>query len=45
MPGAGFCTRPSRGRVHDRCMDILAVAMGLAAFAILLGLIFAIDRI
>jgi len=26
-------------------MDILAVAMGIAAFAILLGLIFAIDRI
>jgi hypothetical protein len=26
-------------------MDILALAMGIAAFAILLGLIFAIDRI
>jgi hypothetical protein len=26
-------------------MDILAVALGIAAFAILLGLIFAIDRI
>ena len=25
-------------------MDILALAMGIAAFAILLGLIFAIDR-
>jgi hypothetical protein len=32
-------------RVDHRPMDILAVAMGLAAFAILLGLIFAIDRI
>jgi hypothetical protein len=26
-------------------MDILAVALGIASFAILLGLVFAIDRI
>jgi hypothetical protein len=36
---------PSRERVDHRPMDILAVAMGIASFAILLGLILAIDRI
>jgi hypothetical protein len=40
----------SRYRLHAggpiiALMDILALAMGIAAFAVLIGLIFAIDRI
>jgi len=31
--------------VHDRPMDILALAMAIATFAILFALIYAIDRI
>jgi hypothetical protein len=27
------------------CMDVLAIAMAIATFAILIGLIYAIDRI
>jgi hypothetical protein len=54
-PGAVFTTSLyratiSRYRLHAGgpiivVMDILAVALGIASFAILLGLIFAIDRI
>jgi hypothetical protein len=28
-----------------RCMDALAIALGIAMFAILFGLIYAIDRV
>jgi hypothetical protein len=45
MRAGRFCTAPSRNAIHDVAMDVIAIAMGIAAFAILLGLIFAIDRI
>jgi hypothetical protein len=39
------CTVPSRNAIHDVTVDVVAIALGIAAFAILLGLILAIDRI
>lgn len=40
-----FCTDRARIGTEDRGMDVLAIALGVAMFAILLGLIYAIDRV
>jgi hypothetical protein len=45
MPCGSFCTRASRRNFHDVRMDIVAVVIGVAMFAILLILIEAVDRI
>jgi hypothetical protein len=36
---------PSQVSVHDVRMDAVAIALAVATFAILIGLIYAIDRI
>jgi hypothetical protein len=45
ISAGGFCTDPSRPSVQDVRMDIVAVLIAVAAFAIMLGLISAIDQI
>jgi ABC-type phosphate/phosphonate transport system permease subunit len=37
--------RPVQREVHYRLMDILAIAMAIATFAILFALIYAFDRV
>jgi hypothetical protein len=41
----GFCTDSARRGIEDHRMDALAIALGVVMFAILFGLIYAIDRI
>jgi hypothetical protein len=45
MATGPFYMRPSRLADHDRRMDIVAVVLGIAMFAVLFGLIYGIDRI
>ena len=45
MPAPRFYMGPSRPADHAVGMDIVSVVLGLAMFAILFGLIYAIDRI
>jgi hypothetical protein len=45
MSAVPSCTDPSRVAVEDELMDVIAVVLGIAAFAILLLLIEGIDRV
>jgi hypothetical protein len=45
MPCAGFVMRPSRDGSHDVAMDVVAIVMGIAMFAILLAMVAGIDKI
>ncbi len=45
MAADGFCTDSARRGIEDHRMDALAIALGVVMFAILFGLIYAIDRI
>jgi hypothetical protein len=45
MAAAGFCIPPSRRASNHRCMDAIAVILAIATFAILIALIFGIERI
>ena len=45
MARTRFCMGPSQISVHDVRMDAVAIATAVATFAILIGLIYAIDRI
>jgi hypothetical protein len=45
MTAGRFCMSPSRRAVQDVRMDIVAVLVAITAFAIMLGLISAIDQI
>jgi hypothetical protein len=45
MRTVGFCTRRVCDWRHDRAMDIVAVLLGIVMFAVLLALIYGIERI
>jgi hypothetical protein len=45
MAAGHFYMRPSRPAGQDARMDIVAVVLGVAMFAVLFGLIYGIDRI
>jgi hypothetical protein len=45
MAGRRSCTSSSRSAAHDVHMDVVAIAIAVVSFTILLGLIYAIDRI
>ncbi len=45
MRPRGIVMRPSRGHAHSDGMDVLAVVIGIAMFAILIVLIEGIDRV
>jgi hypothetical protein len=45
MRAAGILTRPGRAPPHSDGMDMLAIALALLAFAALLALIAAFDRV
>jgi hypothetical protein len=45
MGATAFSRCPSQLASQDERMDVLAIAVALATFAILIGLIYAIDRI
>ncbi len=45
MPGARIVMRPSRAVHHDAGMDVVAIVIGIAMFAILLAMIAGIDKI
>jgi hypothetical protein len=45
MPDRAFCTRASRPEIQDVPMDILAVVIGVAMFALLWILIEGVDRV
>jgi hypothetical protein len=40
-----FCTDSARAPIEDQRMDALAIALGVVMFALLFGLIYAIDRV
>jgi hypothetical protein len=45
MPWRGIVMRPLRAVHHDAGMDVVAIAMGVAMFVILLAMIAGIDKI
>jgi hypothetical protein len=45
MPRAGIVTRPSHTLANSEPMDVVAIVLGIAMFAILLLIIEGIDRI
>jgi hypothetical protein len=45
MPQGRFCTGPSRRRGDHLVMDIVAVLLGVLMFAVLIAVIYGIDRI
>jgi hypothetical protein len=45
MQAGGFLIRPGQGRPHPDGMDILAIAIAVVAFALLIGSIELLDRV
>jgi hypothetical protein len=45
MAGRPTCTAPSRTGADALCMDVVALLLGVIAFAALVGLIAGIERI
>jgi hypothetical protein len=45
MRASPFFTRPPRSAAHARCMDLISLALGLGAFALLGALIEGLRRI
>jgi hypothetical protein len=45
MTAGGFRMRPSRGRAHHGSMDLIAIVLAIATFAVLALLIEGIERV